>query len=98
MQKQNVNTQRTCLKWQNFKLLSLSFLFNISHSISGIRVSCNFCEEFRIADLAIILPSSNPDHHGNSQVEVSHSFLPERDFRCLEGAVHKKSVRRKVSD
>lgn len=69
----------------------------VFENVASIRVSCNFCEEFRIADLAIILPSSNPDHHGYSQVEVSHSFLPERDFRCLEGAVHKKSVRRKDS-
>ena len=64
-------------------------------TIAGIRVSCNFCEDFKTADLVILLPSKISHHTGQAEVKVTHSLLQERDFRCLEGAIH-TSGRRKV--
>ena len=64
-------------------------------NIAGIRVSCNFCEDFKTADLVIMLPSKISQHTGQAEVKVTHSLLQERDFRCLEGAIH-LSGRRKV--
>ena len=43
-----------------------------------------------------MLPSKISNHTGQAEVKVTHSLLQERDFRCLEGAIH-TSGRRKVS-